>query len=173
MFCTAWLWAAAAEQDAWVLVDTRSLTLDLMRGDESVVQFSPVSIGRGGRSKDKVKGDQTTPLGQYRVAWFNAKSRFHFFIGLDYPRREQVERAFRQGRLDRKERDRLLDALYHGKLPPQDSKLGGYIGIHGLGVADPQLHEMTNWTEGCVALTDEQIERLREHVKIGTPVVIR
>jgi hypothetical protein len=51
--------------------------------------------------------------------------------------------------------------------------LGGQIGIHGLGRADPRLHEMADWTRGCVAVTNEQIDILRRHVYIGMAVVIR
>ena len=127
----------------------------------------------GGAGHDRVKGDRRTPLGSYRVAWLNPGSRFRFFIGLDYPKRAQVERAFENGDINADERKRILDALYQAKVPPQNTALGGRIGIHGLGNGDPRLHAMANWTDGCVALANEQIDRLRAHVHIGMAVVIR
>ena len=60
-----------------------------------------------------------------------------------------------------------------GRPPPQDTALGGYIGIHGVGAGDPAVHEDFNWTEGCVALTDAQIDALLRHITVGTAVEIR
>jgi L,D-peptidoglycan transpeptidase YkuD (ErfK/YbiS/YcfS/YnhG family) len=51
--------------------------------------------------------------------------------------------------------------------------LGGAIGIHGIGGGSPDVHRRFHWTEGCVAVSNEQIERLAELVGIGTRVVIR
>jgi murein L,D-transpeptidase YafK len=160
-------------QDVWLLVDTEALVLEVKTGDRTVERFEKIAIGRGGAGADRVRGDDRTPLGKYRVAWFNPNSRFRFFIGLDFPLRSQVERAYRRGLLSETEYNRLKRALYQGGVPPQDSPLGGQIGIHGLGQADRRLHDLSNWTEGCVALTNEQIERLRSYVRIGTTVVIR
>lgn len=163
----------AARGETWVLVDTEALTLQVLDGKGPIAEFKGISIGRGGVARDKVKGDQRTPLGRYRVAWLNPDSRFRFFIGLDYPNRAQVERAFRAGDIDVREKQSILDTLYAGEPPPQDTPLGGFIGIHGLGQANPDLHAAANWTEGCIALTNEQIDRLRRYVRIGTRVVIR
>lgn len=162
-----------AAAQTWVLVDTEALSLEVFAGKSSLFRIEGISIGRGGATRNKIKGDHKTPLGTYRVAWFNSHSRFHRFLGLDYPKREQVERAFHRGDIDAREHERLLAALFTAKAPPQDSPLGGYIGIHGLGRGSPELHEIANWTEGCVALTNEQIERLQRYVRVGTPVVIK
>ncbi len=160
-------------EESWILVDTGDQTLDLYEGERRVLHFEGVAIGRNGVTRNKLLGDKRTPLGQYKVAWVNPNSRFHYFIGLDYPRREQVERAYQQGAIKDSERDRLLTAWYWGAIPPQNSPLGGQIGIHGLGAGNPRLHEIANWTEGCVALTNPQIDWLRSHVRIGTRVIIR
>jgi murein L,D-transpeptidase YafK len=163
----------AEGREIWLLVDTQVLTLEVKAGDQTLARFEGIAIGRGGVAKDRVKGDQKTPLGKFRVAWLNPNSRYHYFIGLDYPQRTQVDRAFRKGVLDEVQHSRLLRSLYEGGVPLQNSPLGGQIGIHGLGRADPQLHELSNWTEGCVALTNEQIDRLRDYVRIGMTVLIR
>ena len=54
--------------------------------------------------------------------------------------------------------------------PP--TTLGGLIGIHGIGKGDPRVHRDFNWTFGCVALTNEQIDQLRPWVRLGTRVVL-
>ncbi len=159
--------------DKWMLVDTGDQTLSLFSGEKLLLHFEGIAIGRNGVTRSKILGDKRTPLGNYKVAWFNPKSRFHYFIGLDYPRREQVLRAHQQGVIDQGERDRLVKAWYRGNVPPQNSPLGGQIGIHGIGNGSRWLHEISNWTEGCVALTNEEIDRLRPYVNIGMRVIIR
>lgn len=167
-----WMGPAKAE-DAWILVDTEALTLDVFDGHDRLARFEGISIGRGGAGRDRSLGDQRTPLGKFRVAWLNPNSRFRFFIGLDYPSRPQVERAFRHGLINERDHRRFLRAFFNNRPPPQNTELGGHIGIHGLGRANPDLHKIANWTEGCVALTNEQIDRLKAHVRIGMPVIIR
>lgn len=60
-----------------------------------------------------------------------------------------------------------------GEVPPQNTGLGGLIGIHGIGAGDADMHREYNWTNGCVALTNEEIDRLVEWVDVGTLVEIR
>ncbi len=169
-----WLSAFAATADeTWILVDTQAQTLDLMDDERPLLHIERIAIGRGGVARDRARGDARTPLGRFRVAWLNPNSRFRQFIGLDYPRWEQVERAYREGVIDARQRERFRRARFEGRPPPQDTPLGGHIGIHGLGAADPQLHDIANWTEGCVAVTNGQIDRLLPYVRIGMTVVIR
>ena len=60
-----------------------------------------------------------------------------------------------------------------GKTPPQDTPLGGQIGIHGIGNGDQDIHHNYNWTNGCIALTNEQIDQLGKWIKPGVLVNIR
>jgi len=94
-------------------------------------------------------------------------------FGLDYPNRDYAERAYREGRIDKPTYDTIRYALVAGVTPPQDTPLGGQIGIHGLGPADPSLHQVLDWTSGCIALNDQQIVRLAQWVDVGTRVVIQ
>jgi hypothetical protein len=64
-------------------------------------------------------------------------------------------------------------ALRTNSVPPQNTPLGGFIGIHGIGIGDPKIHALFNWTEGCIALTNEQVDELAQWVHVGTPVTIR
>jgi murein L,D-transpeptidase YafK len=161
------------DEDEWLLVDTDNHTLQLFDGERRVLQFEGISIGRGGAGHYRLKGDERTPRGKFRVAWLNPESRYRFFIGLNYPQRAHAKRALKNGDIDAADQKRIYRAIYAGRLPPQNTPLGGQIGIHGLGRADPGLHEMADWTRGCVAVTNEQIDLLRRHVYIGMAVVIR
>lgn len=162
-----------AVSPTWVLIDTTHEVARVMRGDNEVDEFRNISIGRGGVSRVHIEGDDTTPLGRYHITRVDRDSRFHVFLGLDYPTIRQLDEANRRGIVSTNRYGHLLDyVLAHGRLP-QDSILGGHIGLHGLGEADPAIHARLNWTGGCVAFTDRQIDRLLTYVHVGTTVVIR
>jgi lipoprotein-anchoring transpeptidase ErfK/SrfK len=92
---------------------------------------------------------------------------------LNYPNLEYASLAYYDGRIDKATYQAIGNALREGKRPPQQTALGGYIGIHGIGAGDPYIHENINWTNGCVALTNQQIKRLLAWVKVGMRVEIR
>ena len=162
-----------AEPRIWVLIDTQRDQAEVLRGDHPLAFFSNISWGRGGVAPIHTAGDETTPLGHYRITRIKHHSRFHVFIELNYPTLDHLDRAFEDGIVDTVTYRGLLDyALSHGRLP-QATELGGHIGIHGLGRGDPRVHARLHWTQGCVALTDGQVDRLLQYVHVGTPVVIR
>lgn len=166
------LLASLCRAETWVLVDTRRQTLAVMDGIRVLERFERIALGVAGAGLKERRGDDKTPLGTFRVGWFNARSRFGLFIGLNYPNRAYAERALQDGRIDRGTFLRIVSALDLGLTPPQDTPLGGQIGIHGLGGGDPDVHELFNWTNGCVALTDAEVRRLARWVHKGTRVEI-
>ncbi|MCK2183443.1 L,D-transpeptidase family protein [Halomonas getboli] len=159
--------------ELWVLVDDSESKLSIFRGDRLVDRFYPVSLGRGGARPQRVRGDRATPLGEFRVMRFNYHSKFHTFVGLDYPTPAHARMALEAGVYSQQDYDDYFSYYRRHGSPPQDTVLGGYIGIHGLGVADPEIHRRFNWTDGCVAVTDRQIDTLSSMIDIGTRVVIR
>ncbi len=66
-----------------------------------------------------------------------------------------------------------MQAVRHHRIPPQNTPLGGQLGIHGLGRGDLDIQRTINWTNGCVALTNHDIRRLGQWVHVGTRVIIR
>ena len=163
----------AVANGIWLLVDTRDATLTVMKGDKPQEVFSDIAIGRYGKTYYKMKGDHKTPLGRFAIAWIPAKSQYHRFLGLNYPDRERADRALVDGDITEAQWQAIRRASEAKRRPPQDTPLGGFIGIHGTGDGDPGIHGQFNWTSGCIALTNEQIDRLVELVRIGTPVEIR
>jgi murein L,D-transpeptidase YafK len=161
-----------SDPESWLMIDTVSRTLEVVQGDQVKQIFHNISVGRNGYSFDHHEGDGRTPLGVFHVAWINPNSRFHLFFGLDYPNQNYAEEAFRRKLIDFDTYFAIRKALHRGELPPQDTPLGGHIGIHGLGHGSRFIHETTNWTQGCVALTNEQIDQLAQWVTLGTKVVI-
>lgn len=174
LLAALWLLAgpSAAPADTWVRIDTGGGVLTVLQDDRVILTLDDISIGRGGTGP-RVNANHVTPLGNFRVAWINRQSRYHLFFGLDYPTREHAYEAYTLGRIDWDTMFDIFEAAERGVLPPQDTPLGGYIGIHGLGDGDPRLHARFNWTEGCIAVSNEQIDRLASWVNVGTRVVIK
>lgn len=171
LLCLAAL--AAAEDSPWILVDTSERTLYVMAADNVLDTYPAISLGRRGAAETRRTGDGITPLGSFRIAWIKLSSRFYRFFGLDYPNEEHVERALQRKLIDFDIYYQIRQALSLGQVPPQDTPLGGYIGIHGIGAGDERVHQISNWTEGCVALTNPQIDQLAQWINVGTQVVIR
>lgn len=170
--CTLLPASGIAREGVRVIVDTKALTLKVMQGEKTRLLFSNIAIGRYGTADKRRKGDNTTPLGRFRVAWITDDTPYHLFLGFRFPNMEYAERAYQAGQLDKESWKNIRRALLSGLLPPQDTALGGYLGIHGIGKGDVKIHEQFNWTNGCVALTNEQVERLAAWVGIGTMVEI-
>lgn len=177
-FVAAVLWIPAVSWaggvQPWVLVDTQALTLTVLSSKSHVlVRFHNISIGSGGAAESHRRGDETTPLGVFHVSWIDRQSRFGTFYGLDYPSVSIARRAYFEGSISEAEFDAIMQALRHHRTPPQNTPLGGQLGIHGVGRGDPTVQQAVNWTDGCVALTNRQIRQLARWVDLGTRVVIR
>ena len=169
--------AAVAQQQGrlkpWILVDTELGKLAVMKGFKPIKTFENIAIGRNGASEVRVSGDQKTPIGSFEIAWISDSARYTQFFGLSYPTLDVAQRALDENRISTNTFEEIKIALDAGRLPPQDTPLGGNLGIHGLGNSDPDIHASFNWTNGCVALTDGQLKELARYVTIGTPVIIR
>jgi hypothetical protein len=64
------------------------------------------------------------------------------------------------GEISQAEFDAIQEAHAKGRVPPQNTSLGGFIGIHGLGRGDPEIHRDLNWTKGCIAVTNAQMSQI-------------
>lgn len=130
------------------------------------------ALGREPRGAKERRGDMRTPEGRYRLAGPARSSRYHIFLPIDYPAEGDAERALRLGLISSAERDAIVAAQSTDRLPPQDTRLGGHLGIHGEGPRWQGDSAAIDWTYGCVALSDRDIEFLATRVSTGTPVII-
>lgn len=165
--------AAPVPSDVWVAVDTEELSLAVMQGDNPLQVFDNIAIGSNGTSLAKKRGDSTTPLGEFTITEIRRSERFKLFMAINYPNLDHTERAFQDQRIGAKEYRALRYDLDRGRPPLQSTSLGGQLGIHGVGAGDMKVHETVNWTEGCIALTNEQLLELAKWVVVGTKVVVR
>jgi lipoprotein-anchoring transpeptidase ErfK/SrfK len=159
--------------DVWVSIDTEQLSLAVMRGDSPVETFENIAIGSRGPTLVRKRDDSTTPLGEFTITEIRRSERFKMFMAINYPNLDHTERAFADHRISAREYRALRYELDRGLPPPQGTSLGGQLGIHGVGRGDMKVHETINWTEGCIALTNEQLLELAKWVVVGTRVVVR
>ena len=116
---------------------------------------------------DKVRqGDRATPEGEFYIFTRNDKSAFYLSLGISYPNVEDAERGLRDGLISRAQHDAIVRAIKRKVTPPQNTRLGGDIFIHGNGAS-------SDWTWGCVALENEHVKELFNAVPVGTPVTIK
>jgi murein L,D-transpeptidase YafK len=154
-------------------IDTEKLTLEVKRGSEILAVMENISIGRNGAGTKKRVGDDVTPIGTYKIKWINNKSRFYKFYGFNYPSANNAKEAFEHGRLDNYSYKAVVKAHKRNRVPPQYTPIGGQIGIHGLGAGDKKVHKLYNWTHGCIALTNKQIDKLSRWIGKETVVKIK
>ena len=147
------------------IVVSKSKRQLLLYAGGALVRTYKIVLG-GNPVDDKVRqGDRATPEGDFYVCVKNARSNFHLSLGLNYPNAEDAERGLRDKLITRAEYERIMHAIRNKRRPPWDTALGGEIFIHGGGTE-------SDWTWGCVALSNPEIEELFEAVPLGTPVRI-
>ena len=136
--------------DKIILTKSRR-TMDVYAGGQ-IIKTYKISLGRDPLGDKEFEGDKRTPEGQYSINDKNPNSGFHKNLGISYPNKMDIEEAKKKN------------------LRP-----GGEIKIHGirngLGFIG-KLHRMLDWTAGCVALTDDEVDELYNSVEIGTPILI-
>ena len=148
--------AAKAGEVTEIRIDKSEHTLELLAGAE-VVRTYKAALGPGGAGPKQFEGDKRTPVGTYRVSG-RIKNLFHQFLVVSYPNDE--------------DRRRFAELKQRGEVPPGRG-VGHSIGIHGVGGAEyAGTHKQADWTLGCVALDDDEIDEVARLVKDGTKIVI-
>ena len=148
----------------------------ILKKSNNIIKKYRIATGKGGNGTKRKRGDSKTPLGVYRISKLNKSKRFHYFIHLDYPNLIDAWYGFKNEVIDGSDFKRIANAYKKRISPPQDTKLGGQIGIHGIGKTTTKklaIHQELNWTDGCIALTNDDINDLMKFIKIGTTVVIK
>lgn len=130
-------------------------SLSLIGNDENIVATFKIALGPNPQGPKTMKGDGKTPEGHYTVLEKRDEGETSFYRGfyLSYPNNQDSERARRLG--VNPGGDILIHGLKNGL---------GYLG---------GLHRWRNWTNGCIAVTNEEMDDLWPHVEVGTSVEIR
>jgi murein L,D-transpeptidase YafK len=141
--------------------------MELRYGEYVDRQFK-VSLGRAPPFAKEERGDYRTPVGRYYIA-FKKPSRFDRFLGISYPNIDDAEQGYQRGLINADQWADIFFANMNLDTPPPRTPLGGMVGIHGFGERD---YLPIDWTEGCIAVSNDEIEYLYNLTPVGTPVLI-
>ena len=139
----------AGETVTKIVVEKGRRRLSAMNGDKVLVSYV-VSLRREPKGPKQCQGDNRTPEGTYLLGAVNSASLFHRSLPVSYP-----------------------SAKDHC---PDGRGSGGDIMVHGVPNRYPWLrrfHRFVDWTQNCIALTNEKIDKLTQVVRPGTPIEIR
>ena len=143
--------AAPDAQADRIVVDKPARVMALMRGDQVIARYA-ISLGAAPEGHKTREGDEKTPEGRYVIDWRNPTSSAYLSLHISYPNPADSTAAAARG-----------------------ESPGGAIMIHGmlngwgwLG----SLHRRWDWTNGCIAVTDAEIEEIYAMLQSRTPVVI-
>jgi len=138
----------------------------LLYSDGNLVRTYHVGLGLSPVGDKVREGDRRTPEGDFYIFTKNDKSAFYLSLGVSYPNAAHAARGLRDGLITRAQYESIISALNAKQAPPQNTKLGGDIYIHGNGAR-------SDWTWGCVALENDDVRELFNAVPVGTPVRIQ
>ncbi|MFC1582556.1 murein L,D-transpeptidase family protein [Planctomycetota bacterium] len=139
--------------------------LELIAG-KVPVRIYRIGLGFNPQDDKRVEGDGCTPEGEFYICVKNEKSRYYLSLGISYPGIEDAQRGLQDGSITQAQHDAIIGAIEKGGIPPWKTPLGGEIFIHGNG-------SHRDWTLGCIALDDADIEELFKVIPIGAPIFIR
>ena len=134
-----------------IVVKKSERRMEVYSGGQLIKSYR-ISLGRNPKGDKEFEGDKRTPEGHYTINDKNPKSAYHKNLGISYPNGGDIEDA----------RKRNLNP-------------GGEIKIHGirngLGFIG-KFQRMLDWTAGCIALTNDEVDELYDRVDLGTPITI-
>ena len=127
----------------------------------------PVTLGRNWAADKEVEGDEATPLGEFYVCAKNPRSKFFLSMCISYPNAEDAERGLSADLITPAEHTAILEAIHRRAMPPQNTRLGGKIYIHGEAGAPS-----SSGTRGCISLDNSAMQEVFDRAAIGTSVTI-
>ena len=132
----------------FLIVNKEKRNIVLLK-NRKVVDVYKISLGFEPIGTKVKRGDGKTPEGKYYITHKNPNSKFYLSLGINFPNQSDKKRALQRG------------------LNP-----GSDIFIHGLGKKNILLHYFFDWTEGCIAVTNKEIEEIYGLVEPGTIIYI-
>jgi len=157
-----------------IVIQKSRNVLTLYKGMTPVKSYW-AAFGKGYHKGDKRRvGDKRTPEGDFYICTMNHSERFYKFMGLSYPDIRHAEDAMKRGLITYAQYLEIWRANGERRQPPWDTALGGAIGIHGrvLNSAISRVPNPANWTDGCIALNNADVDEIFSVASLGTPVTI-
>ncbi len=136
-----------------ILVVKNKRIMQLKNNDKIVKEYK-IALGATPVGAKECEGDEKTPEGKYSIEYHNPKSSYHLSLKISYPSDENVAYAQKIG-----------------------CKPGGFIMIHGFPNWVPNklfnfIHNHFDWTDGCIAVTDGDMDEIYQIVQDGVPIEI-
>jgi murein L,D-transpeptidase YafK len=140
-------------------------------GKERLAKTYQIALGNNPTGSKRRQGDGATPEGDYYITHKNPRSNFYLSLGVSYPNIVDADKGLKEGLITKAEHQAIVAAIHAKTKPPQNTKLGGDIFIHGGGTGK-LFGLVRDWTLGCVALENDEIKELFEMIPVKTPVKI-
>jgi hypothetical protein len=157
-----------------IYIDKKKRILFIIDGKDTPIKIYKIGLGIQPNGSKEIKGDDRTPEGRYYVAHVNPVSKYGndpdtggplpSFL-LSYPNPWDAWRGLQQGVIDIGAYKSIMYSFLQRSIPSQRTGLGGYIMIHGNG-------SDRDWTNGCIALENNQIKELSSLISVGVNVEI-
>ena len=145
-----------------ILIEKQKRRLTVLQGEKGIF-FCRIALGQHPDGPKQREGDGKTPEGCYEISCKNDKSKFYLSLGISYPNESDAQRGCKRGDISQKQLQEIVKKAPH---PPWDTLLGGAIFLHGGGTDG-------DWTKGCIAVENDDMEWLFSHIPIGTKVNIQ
>jgi len=151
-------------ENSRIVIKKEKRELQVLDGERLIKTYAIV-LGFAPEGDKNEEGDGKTPEGEFFIFTKNDKSKFHLSLGISYPNIEDARRGLQGNLISPEEHDAIIKTINEKQMPPQNTKLGGEIYIHGGG-------NLSDWTAGCVALKNEEMKGLFDAISLGTAVQI-
>lgn len=136
----------------YILVEKRERKMTIFHDNQAIKSYK-IALGAQPIGAKHQEGDNKTPEGFYKIFSKNNKSKFHLSLKISYPNKNDIHYAL-----------------------TKNLACGGDLMIHGVGKGFEwlgKMHAFFDWTKGCIAVSNAEIEEIYNLTPLGTPVEIR
>ncbi len=136
-----------------IIVYKSKRVMDVYSPEGNILKSYKIALGKNPVGDKQFEGDNKTPEGIYTINDKNPNSSYHKNLGVSYPNEKDIE-----------------EAKSFNKPVGGDIKIHGirnYMGFFG------KFHRLRDWTRGCIAVTDSEIDELYKYTPIGTEIEIK
>ncbi len=133
-----------------IVVDKSDRLMVLFQSEQEIARYTEIKFGDAPVGHKQFEGDEKTPEGTYTINGRNPKSSYHLSLRISYP--DAADRAYAKS---------------------QNKSPGGDVFIHGQPNMSPITRLSHDWTDGCIAVTDSEIEQIWKIVPDGAKITIQ
>lgn len=158
-----------------IVINRSIYTLELYE-DSVFIKSYRASFGQSIHKPKQRAEDKITPVGTYKICRIDTLNKYYKFMQINYPNLDDGMNALRKGWISQKGFNELKFQYYYEGCTKYNSVLGGNIGIQGIGKLNFILKNLPfvyNWTNGSIAISNEDIDEIYSVVREGTKVVIK